>query len=316
MTPSPFPDRFAVLLLSTLTVAFVSCGERAAGNGRVPGLPGTGVATAPRVNVLRTTMRPQDGDTVGVGMPIILRFGADVAPEHRREVVDHIRVTSVPAVPGAWHWFAPDEVHWRPASYWSPGTQVAVTADLNGVAAGGGVLGQDNWWRTFKVGPKHVSIVDTVTHRMRVYDGDRLIATWPLSAGRRDLQTINGTLYVRYKNQDVVMDSTSIGIPREAWDGYYEHVYWNTAISTDGYYVHGAPWSLPAQGVANVSHGCVNLSPEHAMAFFNLSRPGDIVMVRGSTRPATGEDGEGDWQMSFDQFAGRRGSSAPARSAS
>jgi lipoprotein-anchoring transpeptidase ErfK/SrfK len=316
MTPSLFPDRFPVLLLSTLTLAMVSCGEQAAGSGHLPGLPGTRVVTAPRVSILRTSMRPQAGDTVGVGMPIILRFSADVAPEHRLELIDHIRVTSDPAVLGAWHWFAPNEVHWRPASYWSPGTQVAVTADLDGVPAGGGVLGRDNWWRTFTVGPKHVSIVDTVTHRMRVFDGDRLIDTWPLSAGRSDLQTISGTLYVRYKVQDVLMDSTSIGIPRDAWDGYYEHVYWNTAISTDGYYVHGAPWSLAAQGFANVSHGCVNLSPEHAMAFFNFSRPGDIVMVQGSTRPATAEDGEGDWQMSFDQFASRRGSSTAPRSVS
>jgi lipoprotein-anchoring transpeptidase ErfK/SrfK len=308
MTPFSFPDRFLVLLLSTLTVAMVSSGEQAADRGHAPGLPGTRVATEPRVGILKTSMRPRDGDTVGVGMPIILRFSADVAPEHRLELTDHIRVTSVPAVVGAWHWFAPDEVHWRPASYWSPGTLVAVTAD--------GVLGQDGWWRTFRVGARHVSIVDTVTHRMRVFDGDRLVATWPLSAGRSDLQTINGTLYVRYKEQDVLMDSTSIGIPRDAWDGYYEHVYWNTAISTDGYYVHGAPWSLAAQGFANVSHGCVNLSPEHAMTFFNLSRPGDVVMVRGSSRPATAEDGEGDWQMSFDQFAGRRGSSAASRSVS
>jgi hypothetical protein len=52
------------------------------------------------------------------------------------------------------------------------------------------------------------------------------------------------------------------------------------------------------------------------MAFFNFSRPGDIVTVQGSTRPATAEDGEGDWQMSFDQFAGRSGSSAASRSVS
>jgi lipoprotein-anchoring transpeptidase ErfK/SrfK len=317
MTPSSFPDRFPVLLLGTLTtVAMVSCGEQAAGSGHRAGLPGTHGATAPRVPILTTSMRPRDGDTVGVGMPIILRFSTDVAPEHRVELIDHIRVTSVPAVLGAWHWFAPNEVHWRPASYWPPGTQVAVTADLEGVPAGGGVIGQDSWWRTFQVGPRHVSIVDTVTHRMQVFDGDRLIDTWPLSAGRSDLQTINGTLYVRYKVQDVLMDSTTIGIPRDAWDGYYEHVYWNTAISTDGYYVHGAPWSLAAQGSANVSHGCVNLSPEHAMAFFDFSRPGDIVMVQGSTRPATAEDGEGDWQMSFDQFAGTRGSNAAPRSTS
>ncbi|MGH7747744.1 MAG: hypothetical protein ACREQ5_23740, partial [Candidatus Dormibacteria bacterium] len=52
----------------------------------------------------------------------------------------------------------------------------------------------------------------------------------------------------------------------------------------------------------------VNISPEHAETFYNFSRPGDVVVVRGSTRPATGEDGEGDWQMSFDQFAGRKAS--------
>ena len=302
MTPSLFPDRLPVLLLCTLTLAVVFCGEQVAGGGHGRGLPATGAATAPRVSIPSVSLRPRDGDTVGVGMPIILRFSADVAPEHRHALTDHIRVTSVPAVVGAWHWFAPDEVHWRPPSFWSPGTRVAVTADT--------------WWSTFTVGPRHVSVVDTVAHRMRVFDGDRLVNTWPLSAGRSDLQTINGTLYVRYKDQDVLMDSTSIGIPRDAWDGYYEHVYWNTAISTDGYYVHGAPWSLAAQGFTNVSHGCVNLSPDHAMTFFTFSRPGDVVMVRGSTVPATGEDGEGDWQMSFDQFAGRRGASGTSRSAS
>ena len=229
MTPSLFPDRLRVLVLSTLALALVSCAEQAPRGGHA--LPHTGVATADWASTLVTSMRPNDGDTVGVAMPVILRFSADVAPEHRLEVVDHIRVTSVPAVRGAWHWFAANEVHWRPVSYWSAGTRVAVTADL----------GRDRWWRTFTIGSRHVSIVDTVAHRMRVFDGDRLIGTWPLSAGRHDLPTISGTLYVRYKNQDVLMDSTSIGIPRENWDGYYEHVYWNTAISTDGYYVHGAP---------------------------------------------------------------------------
>jgi lipoprotein-anchoring transpeptidase ErfK/SrfK len=292
MTPSPFPARLRVVLLGALATGMVSCLGWPAGTGKPP-RTGTPVAEASQTSMPSVTMRPRDGDTVGVGMPVILRFSAQVALQRRLEVLDRIRVTSTPAVRGAWHWFAPDEVHWRPATYWSPGTVVAVTADL----------GREHWWKTFTVGPRHVSIVDTVRHRMRVFDGDRLIATWPLSAGRSDLQTISGTLYVRYKEQDVLMDSTSIGIPRDAWDGYYEHVYWNTAISSDGYYVHGAPWSLASQGVRNVSHGCVNLSPEHAQTFYNFSRPGDVVIVRGSTKLATGEDGEGDWQMTFAEFA-------------
>ncbi|HEX3605673.1 MAG TPA: L,D-transpeptidase [Candidatus Dormibacteraeota bacterium] len=303
MTRSLFPDRLGAVLLGVLTLGIASCGEQA--GAHTAGLQAARVATTPPMSGLTATMRPEDGVIAGVGMPVILRFSAAVAPAHRRELTDHIRVTSVPPAVGAWHWFAADEVHWRPASFWAPGTRVAVTADLDGVLAGPGLVGQGTWWKTFTIGARHVSIVDTVAHRMRVFDGDRLIATWPLSAGRSDLPTISGTLYVRYKNQDVLMDSTSIGIPNEQWDGYYEHVFWNTAISTDGYYVHAAPWSLASQGVTNVSHGCVNLSTEHAMAFYNLSHVGDVVIVRGSKLPATGEDGEGDWQMSFEQFAGR-----------
>ena len=293
MTPSAFPLPFKALVLGAAAVALIACGERGAGEGHGARLPDTGAVTAALPSIPPTSMRPEDGTTVGVGMPVIIRFATDVGRAERLEVTRHIRVTSVPPMRGAWHWFSPSEAHWRPATYWPPGTQVAVTADL----------GRDHWWKTFTVGAKHVSVVDTVRHRMRVFDGDRLIGTWPLSAGRSDLPTISGTLYVRYKNQDVLMDSESIGIPREAWDGYYEHVFWNTAVSTDGYYVHGAPWSLAAQGVTNVSHGCINLSPEHAETFFKFSRVGDIVVVRGTTQPATSEDGEGDWQMPFEQFA-------------
>ncbi|MGH7750672.1 MAG: Ig-like domain-containing protein, partial [Candidatus Dormibacteria bacterium] len=226
MTPPPFPDRLPVLLLGALAVAVVSCGNNAPGSDQSGRLGGTRIANAPLASVLTATMRPRDGDLVGVGMPVILRFSADVPTQRRLDLLDHIQVTSVPPAVGAWHWFAPDEVHWRPATYWTPGTRVAVTANLAGVPAVGGLQGQDDWSKTFTVGPRHVSIVDAVAHRMRVFDGDKLIDTWPLSAGRSDLQTINGTLYVRYKEQDVLMDSTSIGIPREAWDGYYEHVYW------------------------------------------------------------------------------------------
>jgi lipoprotein-anchoring transpeptidase ErfK/SrfK len=296
MTSLAFPVRLRALLLGALVLGLVSCLGWPAGAGRVPR---TGTRVADTHQALSVTMRPRDGDTVGVGMPVLLRFNADVPPQRRGAVLDRIHVTSIPAMRGAWHWFATDEVHWRPATYWATGTRVAVTSDV----------GRDHWTKTFSIGAKHVSIIDTVRHRMRVFDRDRLIATWPLSAGRPDLQTIDGTLYVRYKEQDVLMDSRSIGIPREEWDGYYEHVYWDTAISSDGYYVHGAPWSLASQGVRNVSHGCVNLSPEHAQTFFNFSLPGDLVIVRGSTVPATGADGEGDWQMTFTQYSRRSSTS-------
>ena len=51
-------------------------------------------------------------------------------------------MTSQPAQAGAFHWVSNQEVHWRPRSYWRPGTDVTVKADIGGVPAGNGIYGQ------------------------------------------------------------------------------------------------------------------------------------------------------------------------------
>jgi hypothetical protein len=101
----------------------------------------------------------------------------------------------------------------------------------------------------------------------------------------------------------VVMDSATVGIPRNSPDGYYEKVNWNVQITTGGEYVHAAPWSVKQQGVNNVSHGCVNASPADAQWFFGLSRMGDIVQVTGSPRAPTAKDGSADWNTPFSQWS-------------
>ena len=263
---------------------------------------------------LTTSTQPQDGETVGVAMPISLSFNAPVAADKQANLVSHLKVTTSPPVQGAWHWFAPDEVHFRPADYWSPGTKVTLQADLLGVDAGNNVFGLGNWTMSFTVGDKHVSTIDAATHQMTVTSNDKTLYTWPVSVGRPKNPTLQGSLYVQYKQQDVLMDSQTIGIPRNSPDGYYEHVYWDTAISTDGFFVHSAPWSEWAQGSQNVSHGCVNLSPARAQTFFNFSQKGDLVVVKNTGRPADASDGEADWNIPFDQFANSGGSSSPAAS--
>jgi lipoprotein-anchoring transpeptidase ErfK/SrfK len=256
---------------------------------------------------LTTSSQPQDGDTVGVGMPISLRFNAPVASEKQANLVSHLKVTSNPPVEGAWHWFAPDEVHFRPKDYWPSGTKVTLQANLLSVPAGGDVYGLGNWSMTFTIGAKHVSTIDAAAHRMVVTGDDKQLYDWPVSVGRPKNPTLEGILYVQYKQYDVLMDSQSIGIPRNSPDGYYEHVYWDTAVSTDGFFVHSAPWSVWAQGSQNVSHGCINLSPERAQTFYNFSQKGDVVLVKNTGRLADASDGEADWQIPFDQFANSGG---------
>jgi lipoprotein-anchoring transpeptidase ErfK/SrfK len=263
---------------------------------------------------LTTATSPEDGETVGVAMPIILRFNSPVAADKQAALISHLKVTTSTPVDGAWHWFAPTEVHFRPRDFWTPGTKVTLDANLLGVNAGNNIYGLGNWSMSFTVGDKHVSTIDAATHQMTVTSNDKTLYTWPISAGRPRNPTLQGALYVQYKQYDVLMDSQSIGIPRNSPDGYYEHVYWDTAISTDGFFVHSAPWSEWAQGSQNVSHGCVNLSPARAQTFYNFAQKGDLVYVKNTGRPADSSDGEADWNIPFDQYANSGGSSSPSAS--
>jgi len=263
---------------------------------------------------LTTNTQPSDGETVGIAMPISLQFNVPVAADKQANLVSHLQVTADPPVVGAWHWFAPDEVHFRPENYWTTGTKVTLNAHLRSIDVGNNVFGMGDWTLSFTVGEKHVSTIDAGTHMMTVTRSDQTIYTWPISAGRPRNPTLQGNLVVWYKQYDVLMDSQSIGIPRNSPDGYYEHVYWDTAISTDGFFVHSAPWSEWAQGHQNVSHGCVNLSPARAQQFFNFSQKGDLVMVVNTGRPADASDGEGDWQIPFAQYANSGGSTNLAAS--
>jgi lipoprotein-anchoring transpeptidase ErfK/SrfK len=264
---------------------------------------------------LTTDTQPSDGETVGIAMPISLRFNAPVAADKQAALVSHLQVTTNPPVDGAWHWFAPDEVHFRPKDYWAPGTKVTLNAHLRGVDAGNDVWGQGDWTLAFTVGEKHVSTIDAAAHNMVVTANDKTLYTWPVSVGRPRNPTIQGNLVVWYKQYDVLMDSQTIGIPRHSPDGYYEHVYWDTAISTDGFFVHSAPWSEWAQGSQNVSHGCVNLSPSRAETFYKFSQKGDLVVVKNTGHTADASDGEGDWQIPFAQYANSGGAATPAATA-
>jgi lipoprotein-anchoring transpeptidase ErfK/SrfK len=105
------------------------------------------------------------------------------------------------------------------------------------------------------------------------------------------------------RSRVVRMVSSTNGIPVNSPDGYDELVYDDVHISDSGEYVHAAPWSVASQGSTNVSHGCINLSPADAAAFFAFSQFGDVVIVAGSPRPpAAGDHGVMDWTMSWSAF--------------
>jgi lipoprotein-anchoring transpeptidase ErfK/SrfK len=129
------------------------------------------------------------------------------------------------------------------------------------------------------------------------------VATYPISAGRDQYPTMDGTHIVLDRESQVQMISSSVGIPVNSPNGYDETVYSDVHISDSGEYVHAAPWSVAAQGNTNVSHGCININPANAAQFFNFSRVGDIVNVVGGPRPPVpGDHGVMDWSTPWTSF--------------
>jgi len=74
---------------------------------------------------------------IGVGQPIVIRFTQPVT--NKAQVQAHLHITSSPPQTGAWYWIDSTTVHYRPTQFWTPGTTVAVSAQVYGLNLGNGV---------------------------------------------------------------------------------------------------------------------------------------------------------------------------------
>jgi lipoprotein-anchoring transpeptidase ErfK/SrfK len=252
--------------------------------------------------VIHATLSPGDGDVVGVGMPAVVSFDRPVGKADRPAVEARLTVTADPATEGDWRWITPSLVHWRPAVYWRPGTEVGVRSDLRGLQIGD-AWGADERTVHFRVGDAHVTTVDVASHQMTVTENGRVVRVIPASTGRDRYPTANGVHIALEKSRTVTMDSATVGIPRDSPNGYYRTVAWATRLSYSGTYVHAAPWSLGAQGERNVSHGCINVSTADAEWFYNFTRRGDVVdVVHSPAPPKLTDPGMADWNLTWEQW--------------
>lgn len=247
------------------------------------------------------SIAPLDGETVGVGMPVIVSF--DVAVTDRAEVERHLSVDTKPAQPGSWHWISGNEVHWRPKTYWKPGTEVSVQADVNGVNAGGGIYGQEDRSSSFTVGDAVIMKVDVARHHMKVFRNGQLLRTLPISAGKPGFTTRSGIKVIVEKFRFKDMDAATTGISEDDPE-YYDmtDVEYAMRVTYSGEFLHAAPWSVGSQGSANVSHGCVGMSTSDAGWLYSIARRGDVVETTGTDRPMEATNGYGDWNVPWAEY--------------
>jgi lipoprotein-anchoring transpeptidase ErfK/SrfK len=223
----------------------------------------------------------------GVGMPIILNFSRPIT--RKAAIEKAIRIRTSKRVVGAWYWDGDKTLYFRPRTYWPQHTRVSFDARFNGVQGAPGVYGTHDLTQSFEIGSSLVAVASTRTHYMRVYYRHKLYRTWPISTGRPGDDTPDGTYLTINKGNPVDM----VG------PGYNLEVPWSVRFTWSGDYVHDAYWSVGEQGVANVSHGCVNTSPAHAKEYYQLAVPGDPVTVTGSPKAGTWDDGWTVWFLSW-----------------
>ncbi|MGI3782904.1 MAG: Ig-like domain-containing protein, partial [Janthinobacterium lividum] len=197
---------------------------------------------------------PLDGSKVGVGMPAIVRFDTPVSD--KKSIEKNLHVTTTPKQTGSWHWYGNQEVHWRPKTYWKPGTKVVVDADVNGVSAGNGTYGQTSSKTDFTVGRKFVIKVNLKSDYATVYRNDKKVRSIPVTGGKAGWVTRSGTKLIMAKEYNKVMTNEQIG----AKEKYKLTAAYAMRITNSGEFLHSAPWSTGSQGVANVSHGCTGMS--------------------------------------------------------
>jgi lipoprotein-anchoring transpeptidase ErfK/SrfK len=230
-------------------------GAAPAGMAAVPG-PGKDLSV--------TAISPATGDVVGVAAPIEVTFAEPVTNRARAE--QSIDITSPKTPTGQFTWLSNQVLQWTPDQFWPAHSPITVRA--NGFST------------SFETGSAVVGVADIDAHTFTVKMDDVVVREMPASMGKSKFPTPKGSFTALAKEKSVVMDSRTIGIPLSDPEGYKLTVSNAIRITGGGVYVHSAPWSVGSQGYANVSHGCINLSPDNAAWYFDTVRVGDPVIVQ------------------------------------
>jgi lipoprotein-anchoring transpeptidase ErfK/SrfK len=227
------------------------------------GAMGNGVAAAPSPLAV-VNVAPAAGEVVGVGMPVTVTFMKPVVDRAAAE--RSIDVTSPNAPPGTFTWLNESAVQFTPTGFWPAHSTIALSV--------GGAK------TSFQTGAAVVGVADIDAHTFTVSIDGQVAREMPASMGKSKHSTPVGTFTALEKQSPVIMDSRTIGIPLSDPEGYKLTVYDAVRVTWGGVYVHGAPWSVGSQGNANVSHGCINLSPDNAAWYYDTVSVGDPIIIQ------------------------------------
>jgi lipoprotein-anchoring transpeptidase ErfK/SrfK len=234
-----------------------------------------------------------DGTTFGVGMPLVVNFSRSPTSRAAFQKAARVKVNGHDAG-GAWFWekvyaSQPVEAHYRPQEFWPAHAHIQVDLPVRGLSAGKGLTYANDLTLDYHIGASHISVIDAVGLRMKVYSDGKVAKTFPVSLGKAKTPTQQGIKVVMEKRNPQRM----IG------PGYNELVPYSVRVTLDGEFIHDAFWNTNI-GRISTSNGCTNLTKSASQWFYAFSRIGDVAQypnAPGRTMPVW--DGFGDWNLDW-----------------
>ncbi|MEV7319103.1 Ig-like domain-containing protein [Streptomyces sp. NPDC093970] len=252
---------------------------------------------------------PEDGSTVGVGMPVSINFDKQITD--KAAVQKGITVTSSSGQEVACHWFSTQRMDCRPQDYWKENSTVTLKLALDGVQGASGVYGVQQKTVTFHIGRNQVSYVDAKTKEMRVTEDGKTVKTIPISAGSPENKTYNGVMVMSEKFKETRMNGATVGFTDSDGKGEYDikDVPHAIRLTSSGTFLHGNYWGPKSVfGAVNTSHGCVGLSDTKgandtstpAYWMYSHSIVGDVVVITNTgDKTVAPDNGLNGWNMDW-----------------
>jgi lipoprotein-anchoring transpeptidase ErfK/SrfK len=110
--------------------------------------------------------------------------------------------------------------------------------------------------------------IDLTEQNLIAWEGNKPVYAVTISSGKRSTPTLVGTFKVQTKHRKTRMRGPGYDVANVPHTMYYQ----------GGYAIHGAYWHK--RFGTPVSHGCVNLAPNHAKWIFEWADVGTPIVVK------------------------------------
>ena len=233
-------DRVAPNPTQTVTQ---TAGQSGSSTSKSPSAKPTHTKAAKPKKPVHVSLKFGDGQTLGVGMPIIAFLSRPIGDATGFAKATRVTVDGR-VVHGGWYFERkygdpghPIEADFRLQHYWPAHARIHLDLPVKGVSAGKGLAFSDNLTLDFATGDARIVTVDAATHKLSVTDDGRPWGTFPVALGADATRTRRGIKVIMEKYPTTCMHDTN--------GTYYEcGIKLDQRLTYDGEYLHSAPWNV------------------------------------------------------------------------